>query len=394
MLSEEPAKVVGGVQTGLRSAQRANTLPGVLSGLPPLFLIIVVLPTALAAIYYFFVAAPLYVSEAKFVVHTRNQAQTMGLGTMLASAGVSLGEQEEPEAYEVQSYMVSRDAVQRLIQNQNLRAVLDRPEGDFLFRYPRFFDGHTVEDLFQSYRRFVTVELDSRTEISSLKVRAFRPEDAQAVANALLDGGEDLVNRLNDRAMADAVAQAQRQVTDAQRHVIDTELALTAFRTRRQLMNPDQTSTESQELMANLEGKIDTMEADRASLAATAPGNPALKGLSDEIVQLRRQRDDELARLTGQVDSLAPDLGEYERLQLERELAAKTLEAAVGGLETAQLDARRQQLFLERVVNPGLPDKALEPRRLTIVFLVFVSSLVAYAIVSLVIAGLREHRQQ
>ena len=74
-------------------------------------------------------------------------------------------------------------------------------------------------------------------------------------------------------------------------------------------------------------------------------------------------------------------------------LAAKTLEADFAGLETARLDARRQQLFLERVVSPNLPDRALEPYGLLTVFIVFISTLVAYVIISLIIAGLREHRQ-
>src|ERR1700689_3852357 len=103
--------------------------------------------------------------------------------------------------------MISRDAVGELTRKHQLRDILDRPGGDFLFRFPRFFESSDFENLFKSYQRFVDVNLDAQTGISMLRVRAFRPEDAQAVASALLVSGEGLINRMNDRAMADAVAQ-------------------------------------------------------------------------------------------------------------------------------------------------------------------------------------------
>ena len=87
-------------------------------------------------------------------------------------------------------------------------------------------------------------------------------------------------------------------------------------------------------------------------------------------------------------------VGQYEQLTLERDLAVKTLEASVANLESARMEARRKQLYLERVVNPNRPDKAEEPKRLRTVFTVLLASLVAYGTLSLIIAGLREHRQQ
>jgi len=91
---------------------------------------------------------------------------------------------------------------------------------------------------------------------------------------------------------------------------------------------------------------------------------------------------------------LAPKVANYERLSLERDLSEKTLEAAVAELQRARADARQQQIYLDRVVSPNLPDAAEEPHRTQIVFLVLIWSLVAYAIVALTVAGLREHQQR
>ncbi|HEY2483017.1 MAG TPA: capsule biosynthesis protein, partial [Caulobacteraceae bacterium] len=53
-----------------------------------LFFVIVLLPTALASLYYAFIAAPIYVSEARFVVRSPTQAQPMGIGSILQGAGL------------------------------------------------------------------------------------------------------------------------------------------------------------------------------------------------------------------------------------------------------------------------------------------------------------------
>jgi len=380
-------------QVGIGTLPAWDEISHRLARLPWLFLVVVVVPTTLCAIYYLLIAAPLYVSEAEFVVHTRNQSQSMGLGSMLQSVGVSLGSEQETDAYEVQNYMVSRDAVDELVRKHQLRDILDRPEGDFLFRFPRLLESSNFESLYKSYQRFVDVNLDTQTGISSVRVRAFRPEDAQAVASALLVSGEGLINRLNDRAMADALAQSQRQVDEAEKRVVEVQTALTKFRNSERLVNPTQSSTAGVDLLYKLEEQLDELRAERGGLAAAAQDNPQLPAIDQRIAAYQNQIEGERARLAGQSSSIAPDVSEYERLTLERDLAAKTLEADFAGLETARLDARRQQLFLERVVSPNLPDRALEPYGLLTVFIVFISTLVAYVIISLIIAGLREHRQ-
>ena len=60
----------------------------------------------------------------------------------------------------------------------------------------------------------------------------------------------------------------------------------------------------------------------------------------------------------------------------------------------ARAEARRQQVYLDRVVNPGLPDKALYPRRLASVLVTFVSCFLLYSIGALLLASVREHAQE
>jgi capsular polysaccharide transport system permease protein len=272
--------------------------------------------------------------------------------------------------------------------------VLDRPEADFLARFPRPFERVNFENLYENYKRFVTVGYDANTGISTLRVEGFRAGDARETAEALLAGGEALVNKLNERALADAVDEARRQVVEAEGQALKVESALTAYRTRERLVDPDRASVAGLELLGKLETQLVTMRAERAGLAASAPESPQLPSLDRRIAAFEAQLDAERLRIAGENNSLAAKMSEYEALMLEREFAVKSLAVAETALETARVDARRKQLYLERVVSPNLPDKAERPRRLLAILTVVITSLLAYGSLSLILAGLREHRQK
>jgi capsular polysaccharide transport system permease protein len=367
--------------------------------IPPLFLIIVVVPTLVTAIYYLFIAAPMYQSEAEFVVQQKTDATTSSSGmggagsSMMQSLGMGSSE-NETAAEEVIEYMSSRDAVADLQRNHNLRAILARPGSDFISRYPRPFEGATFESLFHGFQRFLTVGMDTETEISTVKVVAYRPEDAQAVAEALLEGGEALVNKMNARSLADTVGQGERQVADAEAVAASSQAAFRNFRNKERIVDPTLASQADVQLMTGLQAQLAALQAQRSGLAASAPESPQLPVLDRNIAGYQTQIAAQRAASAGQNDSLAPKLTVYERLLIDENIAGQALSAAEQALEQARLDAMRKQLYLERVVNPNLPDKSEQPERLRAIFTVLICALVAYAAISLLVAGLREHRQQ
>jgi len=80
-----------------------------------------------------------------------------------------------------------------------------------------------------------------------------------------------------------------------------------------------------------------------------------------------------------------------QRVLLEKEFADKQLATAMAALEQARAEALRQQLYIERVAQPKVPDSSLEPDRVRGVLTVFVLGLLFWGIVSLLLSGVREH---
>jgi BexC/CtrB/KpsE family polysaccharide export inner-membrane protein len=308
----------------------------------------------------------------------------------LQGVGISSG---VSDAYAVHEYIHSRDGLRDLGQRFDVAAMLGPRGADALSRYPRPWEQRSGEGLFKAFKRFVTVGYDATTGISTLRVEAFRAKDAQAISETLLQGGERLVNRLNQRSTADSVAEAGVARDLARARLASAQQQLTAFRNREQFLSPELAASEGTELIGGLLGTVATLRAERAQLASEAPNSPQLPVLDSRIRAYESQIAAERAKLAGSSGSLAPKISAYEDLVLSREFADKELTQATAALISAEQEARRQKLYLERIVSPSLPDDPSQPRRWMAILTVLASALLAYGVGWLIWAGVHEHRQ-
>lgn len=358
--------------------------------LPWAFIIVVLTPTLLAAIYFLFLASPRYVSEARFLVRSPERSAPSAFGVALQGVGLSSG---QADAFAVHEYLTSADGIKFLQSKFNLDVLLNRPGTDVFSRYPRPFEAKSAEALQKGLKRFVTIGYDSTTGISTLRVEAFRPRDAQALSMAMLEGGEKLVNRLNERAASDTVEDARVGQQQAQQRFEAAQAALTDFRNRENLIEPKISATESAELISALTVSIAQLKAERTQVEAEAPQSPVLSSLSNRIAAYEGLVAAERRKISGDPDSLAPRVGVYEELTFERELASKEVASATTALIAAEQEARRQKLYLERIVAPSLPETPAEPRRWLSILIVLASALLVYGLGWLVWAGVNEHKQ-
>lgn len=361
-----------------------------------MFLLVVGLPTVAAATYYIGYAADQYVSEAEFVVRGQSQSQST-LSTLLQSTGIS---RSQDDTYAVQDYMTSRDALAVLAKDDDIRAVFSRPEADALARFPRTFLpfgdnslwGSSFEHFYEYYQKHVTVELDSTTGVTSLKVRTFRPEDSRQIAQALLQMGERLVNQMNDRQRENALRDARKEVALAEDRVQAMAAEIAAFRNQQEVVDPNKQSVSMLQSLTMLTDALVKTKLQLAQVVASSPRSPLIADYQQRIAALQVQIDDARKRITGSDSSMVPKLATYDQLQLKRELADKQLASATASLETARQRAEQQQIYLETIVRPNEPDYAAYPRKIASIALVFFGMLGVFGLLSLLAAGAREHK--
>ena len=353
------------------------------------FSAIVGVPTLLAGVYFFAIASDQYMSEVKFLVRGPTKQPSNPISAMLSSSTVvSVNE----DTYAVHEYLLSRDAVRRLERENDLRTLLGRPEGDLISRFPGLmYWRQDFESLYEAYSRFVSVEIDSMSGVSTLRVKAYRPEDAQRIAQALLTFSEQLVNTLNERARGDAVGVFQREVDSVQQRIAEIQAQLTAYRVEQKMLDPKSASSGPIDLLAQINTQLAGTKAQLAQVMKSSPNSPQIPLFQTRIAALEKLIVEERAKVTGDRDSVATALGEYERLTVKRELAEKQLASAFASLEAARLEAQRQQLYLETIAQPNFADYPLYPQRIVSFATIVAACLVAYGITWLLVAGVREH---
>jgi capsular polysaccharide transport system permease protein len=352
------------------------------------FWAIVGLPTLVAGVYYFAIASDLYLSEAKFIVRSPKQMQTSSIGALIQSTGLA---RAVDDTAVVEDFIMSRDAVRKLERENDLRGLFSRPEGDFVTKFPGILRRSDFEALFRRYDHFVSVETDHTSGVTALRVKAYRPEDAQTIARALLNYSEQLVNELNERARQDALSTATREVDRAQDQVSGIQRQLTAYRVEQKMLDPKSASTGVLELIGQMNAAQATARQQLGELFKNSPSSPQIPLVQTRIASLDKLIAEERAKLSGETNSVVATLTEYERLALDRELAEKALASAFTSLEAARLEAQRQQLYLETIAQPNLADYPLYPKRLVSFGMVLVSCLLAYGIAWLLVISAREH---
>jgi capsular polysaccharide transport system permease protein len=353
------------------------------------FWAIVGLPTLIAGVYFFGIASDLYSSEVKFIVRGPSKGPSSAISSMLGSAAAAGGSED---TYAVLDYITSRDAARRLEREVDLRGLLSRPEGDLVTRFPGvWFWRHDFESLYWSYQRFISVERDTQSGVSTLVVKAYRPEDAQRIARALLDFSEQLVNQLNERSRQDLVGAFQREVEQTEQQIAKIGTQLTAYRIEQKMRDPKSAATGPVELLAQMNSQQTNARAQLAELIRNSPNSPQIPLIQTRIASLDKLIAEQRAKITGDNNSVATALTEYERLDVQKLLAEKTLGSTLASLESAKLEAQKQQLYLETIAQPNLADYPLYPKRVTSFATVVVSCLLAYGIAWLLIASVREH---
>lgn len=355
----------------------------------PLLWLTVIIPTVASTVYFGSIASDVYISESSFVVRSpKNQSSLTGFGALLQSTGFS---RSQDDAYTVQEYMRSLTALEQLQQTIPVKSFYDS-KGDIFSRFNGFGLNDSQEAFFRYFKDHLSIDLDSVSGISTLKVRAFDAAEGQLVNQKLLNMGEELINRLNERARKDTLEYATQAVQEAEKNVSDTADALTKYRIKNKIFDLPAQSGVQLSLISSLKSELIRVETQLAQLLSITPENPQVEALEMRQKSLRKEIEQQSKSLSGSNNSIATQTAEYQRLVLANELAQQQLTAAMTSLQNTRGEADRQQLYLEVIDKPSKPDWALEPYRLYNILATFIIGLMLYGVLGLLVASIREHK--
>ena len=355
-----------------------------------LFLLIVVLPTLLASIYYGLIDSDVYISEARFAVRTSEQGGVSGGILSSVLPGIS-SESASEDTNIVRDYILSHSMLQKLDRQLGLRKHYTSSNVDFL---SRLSPNSSQEEFLEYYQNMVKVSIDTSSQVITLQVKAFDPKLAKQMANAIIKQSENLVNKLSERIVEDTLQFAQKEVDKAEDKVRKTSEAVTAFRSKTLSMDPGEETKGALTIIAGLEGKLAEARVHLLDAKSFMRGDsPQVKVIQTKVQALQKQiRDARLSLASKDSNNNYTQLiDEYQPLALQQKLAQKRYASALTSLEASRADAQRKQRYLLTFVQPQEPDEAMLPDRFKSTLTVFFELCLLYAIGGLVWAAIKDH---
>ena len=353
-----------------------------------LLLTCLLLPTLVVFLYLALFASNIYLAETKFAIRSQNQQSSLDmLSTFFRTASSSLS-----DSYILQNYIASSDMIAKVDAKLHIREHYADKNHDIWYRLTA---NPTQDELLRYWSWAVTPAFDPDTSIMSVQVKAFTPQMAQAICQAILDASEELVNAMNARARTDAISLAQLEVTRAEERIRAANEAMRRYRERTVILDPQAVASGLYGLVNQLEGEITKTTAELAEATTyMQSSSPRVIMLRNRLEVLQKQLQTEKARLASQIQGdrpLSALVSEFQSLTLEEEFAQKQLTSAMSSLEAARVQAESKTLYVESFQKPIVPDESLYPRPVIFSLVFMLAAAVLLGLVSLIIAAIREH---
>ncbi|MEL6608100.1 MAG: sugar transporter [Pseudomonadota bacterium] len=353
------------------------------------FLIFVVAPVAAAGAYLYRVATDQYASHVAFSVRTEDvgsPVELLGGLTDITSAASS-------DTDILFDFMRSQRMVAIVAAEVDLPALWTRSDD------PVFSLGgdHSIEALHSHWSRMVRVRYDPASGLIDLRTLAFAPGDAQVLAQAIFAASTAVINDLNQAAQSDATRFAEAEFARATRELSTAQAALTAFRTRTRLIDPNADVAGQTTLVASLQSQLAEAMIDLMTMDAEGRSNrtfareqaEARIGIIEDLIARQKA-----ATTTGAESDVpyAALVAEYEGLVTNLAFAREAYVAARASYDAARAEAQRQTRYLAAHVPATLAETALYPRRAVLLSLWAAGLMALWIVLSLGLYAVRDRR--
>ncbi|WP_166837718.1 chain-length determining protein [Rheinheimera pleomorphica] len=340
-----------------------------------------------ALLYWTLLASDRYVSSSHIVLQSPEINPTgLNISSLLS------GTQGSGDLLLLKDHLQSVDMLQKLQQKLNIRQHYASGDIDWL---SRLGDEHTeLEKLYRYMQKHIDIVFDDYAAVLRIRVQAYSPQMAQAIAQTLLDEGEKHMNDMGQRLAAEQVAFIETQVSALEQRLFAARDELLAFQNKQGLVSPTGTVEAIFAVVSQLEAQLALLQARKKSASSfQSPSSPEIVRLNSEIQALQQQIGQEKQKMAAENGTALNQVSsEFQTLELKARFALELYSNALLALESTRVEAARKLKQVSVLQYPTLPEFSTEPRRLynLLVFAFFAVFLAAIA--HLTRAVIRDHR--
>jgi len=362
-------------------------------GLVASFVLMVLAPLAAVVFYLWAVAEDQYISTAGFTVRSQESSGATDILGGLANFAGNTTASDSDILYE---FIQSQEMVESVDRTVPLRPHYSQhwPD-DWAFS---LWPDATLEQMIWYWQRIVGISYDSGSGLIEVQAVAFDSETAREITRAIVTESQIRINELNEQAREDAMRYAREDLDEALEQLKGAREALTQFRTRTRIVDPEADIQGRMGVMNNLQQQLASALIEYDLLRGTVGENdPRLKKAQQHIdvirerINIERQTFTSTNTDTGAVGEDYPSLiSEFERLTVDLQYAEETYRAALTALEVARDEATRQSRYLATYIKPTRAQESEYPNRPLLSGLAGLFLLLTWSILALIYYSIRD----
>ncbi|MBY6242213.1 lipopolysaccharide biosynthesis protein [Methylosinus sp. Sm6] len=359
-----------------------------------LFVLLVAIPNIVSVVYFGLIASDQYVAEAKFTVSGAETPKPDGSGATIDLPMMMIMQ----DSLIITSFLESRTLVEQLERQVDLRALYSAPSID---RWARFDASKSIELFVDYWGKMAEAKMGIPSGIVTLTVRAFSPEHARRIADAVVADCDALINSLNERMRGDTVRSSEQDVALAVDRLKTAWVDLERARNEEGLLNVDLASKSQTDVLAGVESELLAAQKEyQIRSHYLEESAPQLRVMRRRIEALESQVAERRAQMTAQESkgvaalaqrTLSGKMTKFASLDLEHNIAQARYQAAVSALDAARQLSQRKMLYLQVIESPSTPEEPRYPRRILYPGLVFLGSLTLWGALIGLITFVRNH---
>lgn len=353
------------------------------------FFLFVLAPWGGATSYLYGVAKDQYASYVGFAVRT----EEVSSGIEILGGITELSGNSSSDTDILHKFIQSRQMIKAVDTQLGLRKIYESPE-DPVFA---LHEGASIEDIQDYWQRVVKVFYDTKSGLMEIRVVAFSPNEAQAVAQAIVDESTRIINELTAIAREDTTRYANEELERAIARLKEARQAINTFRARTQIVDPLADTQGHLGLLNNLQTQLATALIELDLIQQTAlPADPRIKQGERKVQVIKKRISEERNRFgsdqDAEDDTYSKLVGEYEALAVDLEFANNSYLSSLAAYDTAVAEAQRKSRYLAAYLRPTLAETPEYPQRLMLSLLVGGALLMSWMIAMLIYYSVRDRR--
>ncbi|SEQ11258.1 capsule biosynthesis protein [Thalassovita taeanensis] len=343
-------------------------------------------PTLLVAWYFFVIASPLYATKSEFLILEADATGGGALGGLLSGTQFATNQ----DAIAVQSYLTSRDAMNRLEEDLGFKEHFSQ---EWLDPIKRLEPDASDEAAYKIFKKNVKIGYDPTEGVIRMEVIAADPQVSAAFSEHLISYAEQRVDDLSRRKREDQMREAKVGLETAKKERREAQMRLVALQ-EGTLLDPEGEIASIRALMNNVEMQLQDKELQLQTMQNNArPNKSRVDALEVEIRLLSAELERQSARLndaTNGETSLAAKAAQIQMAQADLATTDLFLQSALQNEKQTAQEANRQVRYLTTSVRPVAPDDATYPLAFENTILAFLILSGVYLMFSLTASILRE----